>query len=31
MELEIFIPHNETERLNCLALAEYLDSIYFAN
>lgn len=29
MELEIFVPHNESERKNVLALAEYLDSIFY--
>lgn len=25
----IFVPHNETERENCRALAEYLNSIFY--
>lgn len=29
--LEIGIPHNELERENLNALAEYLGAIYFAN
>ncbi len=29
MELEIFVPHNEQERTNIVALAEYLNSIYY--
>lgn len=29
MELEIFVPHNELERTNIAALAEYLNSIYY--
>ncbi|MET4027009.1 hypothetical protein ABIE59_002543 [Marinobacter sp. MBR-99] len=29
MEREIFVPHNEAERKNVLALAEYLDSIFY--
>lgn len=29
MELEIFVPHTEQERCNIVALAEYLDNIYY--
>lgn len=29
MELEIFVPHNEQERSNIAALAEYLNNIYY--
>jgi hypothetical protein len=29
MEREIFVPHSEQERINVMALAEYLDSIYY--
>jgi hypothetical protein len=29
MELEIFVPHNELERSNIAALAEYLNSMYY--
>ncbi len=29
MEQEIFVPHNEQERKNVLALAEYLNSIFY--
>ncbi len=29
MELEIFVPHNELERHNIAALAEYLNSMYY--
>jgi hypothetical protein len=29
MELEIFVPHSESERKNVVALAEYLDSIFY--
>ena len=29
MELEIFVPHSESERNNVVALAEYLDSIFY--
>lgn len=29
MEFEIFVPHNEQERSNIVALAEYLNSIYY--
>lgn len=29
MEREIFVPHSEIERRNVLALAEYLDGIYY--
>jgi len=29
MEQEIFVPHNELERANVMALAEYLNSIYY--
>ena len=29
MEFEIFVPHNEHERSNIVALAEYLNSIYY--
>ncbi len=29
MEQEIFVPHNELERRNIAALAEYLNSIYY--
>ena len=28
-ELEIFVPHNELERSNIAALAEYLNSMYY--
>ena len=30
-ELEIGVPHNDQERANLNALAEYLSDIYFAN
>jgi hypothetical protein len=29
MDLEIFTPHNEEEQKNMVALAEYLNSIYY--
>lgn len=29
MRDEIFVPHNRTERENCMALAEYLNSIFY--
>ncbi len=29
MEQEIFVPHNELERTNVMALAEYLNSIFY--
>ncbi len=29
MDLEIFVPHNELERSNIVALAEYLNSMYY--
>jgi hypothetical protein len=29
MEQEIFVPHSEMERRHVLALAEYLDSIFY--
>lgn len=29
MEQEIFVPHTEGERKNVMALAEYLDSIFY--
>lgn len=29
MQDEIFVPHNRIERENCLALAEYLESIFY--
>ena len=29
MEQEIFVPHNELERQNIAALAEYLNSIFY--
>lgn len=29
MELEIFVPHSELERSNIVALAEYLNSMYY--
>lgn len=29
MDLEIFVPHNELERSNIIALAEYLNSMYY--
>ena len=29
MDQEIFVPHNERERSNVLALAEYLNSIFY--
>jgi hypothetical protein len=29
MEQEIFVPHSEIERQNVMALAEYLNSIYY--
>ncbi len=29
MEQEIFVPHSEQERMNVIALAEYLDSIFY--
>lgn len=29
MQQEIFVPHTESERKNVLALAEYLDSIFY--
>lgn len=30
MNDEIFVPHNDIEAQNCRALAEYLNSIYYA-
>ncbi len=29
MDQEIFVPHSEQERKNVIALAEYLDSIFY--
>lgn len=29
MEHEIFVPHDELERKNCMALAEYLNNMYY--
>jgi hypothetical protein len=29
MELEICVPHNEEEKSNLVALAEYLSGIYY--
>lgn len=29
MEQEIFVPHSEQERKNVIALAEYLNSIFY--
>jgi len=29
MEQEIFVPHSENERANVMALAEYLESIFY--
>lgn len=29
MEQEIFVPHTERERKNVMALAEYLNSIFY--
>lgn len=29
MQQEIFVPHSETERRNVVALAEYLNSIFY--
>lgn len=31
MELEIFVPHDEFEKQNIQALADYLDNAYLAN
>lgn len=29
MQFEIFVPHNEFERLNCIELEKYLNNIFY--